>query len=144
MASSRRKPVSMPATIQAAPWAPAFAGVTAVYLAGGGLSARYARAFFPSCLRAFVVQLASRSRRASHRLEDGGDALAAADALCREGVALALAFQEGCRLAGDARSGGAKRVAEGERAAVDIHLGEVDPEVAHAGEGLRGERFVEL
>src|SRR5260221_9669116 len=83
-------------------------------------------------------------RHASRRLEDRGDPLAAADALCRQSVALALAFQQRSRLAGDARTGGAERVPERQGAAVDIGLGEIDAEIADAGERLRGKGFVEL
>src|SRR5260221_1755490 len=80
----------------------------------------------------------------SRRLEDRGDTLAAADALRRQGVALALALHQRSRLAGDARTGGAERVPERQGAAVDIGLGEIDAEIADAGERLRGKGFVEL
>ena len=63
---------------------------------------------------------AALADRASDRLQHGGDALAAADALGGERVAPALALQQRRGLAGDARAGGAERMAERERAAVEV------------------------
>src|SRR5713101_8331754 len=80
----------------------------------------------------------------SRALENRGDALAAADALRGEGVALAFALQERRRLAGDARAGGAQRMAERDGAAVEIGPALVDAEFAHAGDRLRGEGLVDL
>src|SRR3546814_8571916 len=67
-------------------------------------------------------------------LQDGGDALAAADALRRERELLALALQQGRRLAGDARAGGAQRVAERDGAAVEVGLVEVEAELVRSEE----------
>src|ERR1700730_5874276 len=77
-------------------------------------------------------------------LEDGGDALAAADALRGERIALALSRQQRRRLAGDARAAGPQGMAEGDGAAVEIGFLLVDAEFAHAGDRLRGESFVDL
>src|SRR3546814_13758658 len=74
----------------------------------------------------------------------GGVALAAADALRRERELLALALQQGRRLAGDARAGGAQRMAERDGAAVEVGLVEVEAEFVGAGQRLRGEGLVQL
>ena len=70
----------------------------------------------PSCRRRSRRPCGSRS----HGLQHGGDALAAADALGRERVAAALAVEQRGGLAGDAGAGGAERVAERDRAAVEV------------------------
>jgi hypothetical protein len=80
----------------------------------------------------------------SDRLEDRRDALAAADALGGEGVALGFAREQRRRLAGDAGAGGAQRVAERDGAAVEVDLGDVEAELVDAGQRLRSERLVEL
>src|SRR5690349_24856372 len=76
--------------------------------------------------------------------EDGGDALAAADALRGQRIALAFALQQRGRLAGDARASGTERMTERDGAAVEIGLAFVDAELAHAGDGLGREGLVDL
>ena len=71
----------------------------------------------PSCRRRSPPPARSRSH---DRLEHGGDALAAADALGGQRVAAAFAAQQLRRLAGDARAGRAQRMAERDRAAVEV------------------------
>src|SRR3546814_20261696 len=61
----------------------------------------------------------------SDGFENGVDALAAADALGGERELLAFALQQRCRLAGDARAGGAPRMAERDGAAVEVDLAHV-------------------
>src|SRR3954470_23609591 len=80
----------------------------------------------------------------SHRLQDGGDALAAADALGGEGELLAFALQQRGGLAGDAGAGRTQGVAERNRAAVEINLARIDLQVSHAGQRLRGEGLVQF
>ena len=73
-----------------------------------------------------------------------GDAHAAADAQRREallGVPLLHLMQQGDQ---DARARGADRVADGDRAAVDVHLGGVPAEVLVDRQRLGGEGFVGL
>ena len=60
------------------------------------------------------------------------------------GVPATFAPEQRRRLAGDARAGRSERMADGDRPTVDVHLPVVEPEVAHAGDRLRGERLVEL
>ena len=79
-----------------------------------------------------------------HTFKNCSQALADADAHRRDPVAAAAAaelVQEGGREAG---AGAAERVAEGDRAAVDVEALLVDPELADAGEDLGGEGLVEL
>src|SRR5579862_7521932 len=80
----------------------------------------------------------------SDRFQHGGDALPAADALGRERQALALPLEKSRGLAGDARAGGTQRMADGDGAAVQVHLRRIDLEVAQAGDRLRGEGLVDL
>ena len=61
-----------------------------------------------------------------------------------ERIAAALALQQARRLAGDARAGGAERVAERDRAAVEVQHLVANAEFAHARQGLRGEGLVEF
>src|SRR5215469_17720806 len=82
--------------------------------------------------------------RASCPLEDGGDALAAADAHGDQGVVAAGAVQFVQRLDGQDRSGGADRVAEGDAAAVGVGLVRRQPELSGHGERLGGEGLVQL
>src|SRR6185437_14196516 len=81
---------------------------------------------------------------ASRPLEDRRNPLAAADALRRERVALAFALQKRGGLAGDAGAGGTERMAKRDGAAIEIGFRLVDAELAHAGERLRGEGFIDL
>src|SRR5262245_32802833 len=76
--------------------------------------------------------------------EDRRQALADADAHRRDPVAAAAAAELVKEGGGEAGAGAAERVAEGDRAAVDVEPLLVDPELADAGEDLRGEGLVEL
>src|SRR5262249_55623934 len=67
--------------------------------------------------------------RSPPRLEQRRDPLPAADALRRDGVAAAAAPQELGGLARDPGAGGAERVAERDRAAVDVDAPGVDAEL---------------
>src|SRR5262249_8926949 len=80
----------------------------------------------------------------SETLEDGGDALTAADALTCERVAPLLTHEQRRRLAGDSRTGRAERVADRHSAAVEIDDARIQPQVADAGQRLRGKGLVEL
>src|SRR4051794_13624798 len=71
-----------------------------------------------ACLISGVVMIAGAS--SSDRFQHRGDALAAADALGGQGEPPALAPQQRRRLAGDPRAGGAQRMAQRQRAAVEI------------------------
>ena len=55
-----------------------------------------------------------------------------------------LLGQDAGQRAEDARARRAERVADGDRAALAVDDGRVDVPRAHAGQGLRGERLVEL
>ena len=57
---------------------------------------------------------------------------------------LVLGLQAVDQRAGDAGAGHAERVADGDGAAVDVELVEVDAQVAVARDDLRGERLVDL
>ena len=103
----------------------------------------------PRRLVARVVERGMASRvvaESGHtRLQHDREALADADADRRDAVLPAVGLERVGERAEDAPAGRAERVADGDRAAVDVHaLGvEVLP-LAHAGERLRGERLVEL
>src|SRR4029079_11496991 len=77
-------------------------------------------------------------------LEEGRLALAHADAHRRDAVATAAAAQ--LVEEGDDQPGAAhpQRMAERDRAAVDVDLFRVEPELTDHGEALRGERLVQL
>src|SRR4029453_16653507 len=77
-------------------------------------------------------------------LEDAGRALAAADAHGDHAVAGPAAGQLGQELDGELGAGGAHGVAEGDGAAVDVDLVEVEAQLAEDGQGLGGEPLVEL
>src|SRR5690606_15622678 len=66
--------------------------------------------------------------RASGAFEDGGDALAAADAHRRQAVAAAGAVQFVHQLDGDDRAGRAHRMAQRDAAAVGIGLLRIEPQ----------------
>src|SRR5262245_16876212 len=83
-------------------------------------------------------------RAGSLSLEDGRDALSEADAHRGEPEAALAAselMEEGGR---QARAAAAERVPECHRAAVHVHLLLGDLELARTGEGLAGERLVDL
>src|SRR5665647_2832771 len=81
---------------------------------------------------------------ALHLLEDPGRPHAAADAHRDHAVATVAAphlVQQG---GGELGAGTAERMAESDGAAIDIDPGRIEPESAHAGEGLGGKGFIEL
>ena len=77
-------------------------------------------------------------------LEHRRQALADPDAHRRDPVAAAAAAELVQERGGEAGAGAAERVAEGDRAAVDVEALLVDSELADAGEHLRGEGLVQL
>src|SRR5260221_1381879 len=77
-------------------------------------------------------------------LEDRGNALAAADTLGGQRIATADALQKTRRLARDTRSGGAQRVPEGDRAAVDVQGLVANSEITGARERLARKGFVQF
>src|SRR5690606_25727879 len=78
-------------------------------------------------------------------LDDRGDPLADADAHRRQTVAgagtLAQLVDQGCQ---DARARAAQRVAQGNRAAVDVDFRLVEAQLPNAGQRLHREGFVQL
>src|SRR5471032_2699727 len=80
----------------------------------------------------------------SHHLEQAGGALPAADAHRHDDVfdAAALAFDQ--RVAGQARARHAIRVADGDRAAVDVQAVHRNAQLVGAVQHLHGERFVQF
>src|SRR5579859_1158656 len=76
--------------------------------------------------------------------EDRGNTLTAADTLGGERIAAAHALQKTRRLAHDARSGGAARMPEGNRTAVDVQGLVANSEIAGAGERLTGKGLVQF
>ncbi len=77
-------------------------------------------------------------------LEDRGDALTHADAhrgQAKGGVAVVHGVDE---RGGDASSGSAQRMADGDCSAADVDLGFVQLEHADSSQGLRREGFIEL
>ena len=90
------------------------------------------------------MRLIGCRRIGSDRFEDRRQALADADAHGGDAVPAAAAAQLADEGAGEAGAGAAERVAEGDRAAVDVELLLVDAELAGAGEDLGGEGLVEL
>src|SRR5918998_4189663 len=85
-----------------------------------------------------------RSPARSQALDDRDVGLAAALAHRLQAVAAAGAFELGEQGGHQAGAGGAERVAEGDRAAVHVDLGEVGPGLPGPGEHHRGERLVDL
>src|SRR5687767_15184121 len=83
---------------------------------------------------------------ASDALDRERDALAHADAHRAQRIAPAGARELVGGGGDEARPGGAQRVAERDRAAVGIHVRRIvgEAEVAHHGQGLCGERLVQL
>src|SRR5262245_33067226 len=80
----------------------------------------------------------------SDALEDHRDALAAADAGRRAAELLAAHLEFADQRQQQARAGGAERMAERDRAAVDVALVAVELELLLATEVLRRERLVDL
>src|SRR6476659_7449881 len=80
----------------------------------------------------------------SDRFEHGGEALADADAHRRDAIAAAATAQLPDERRGEAGAGAAERVAEGDRAAVDVELLFVDSQLSRAGQHLGGEGLVQL
>src|SRR5262245_19519419 len=81
---------------------------------------------------------------ASDPLQDHGDALAAADARRRAAERLAALFHLAQQRQQQASARGAERVAERDRAAVDVALLAVELQLLLAAEVLRRERLVDL
>src|SRR5262249_39172029 len=79
-----------------------------------------------------------------HALQDRRDPHARPDALRREAVAGPAAPQLHRDRGDEARSGGAERVADRDRAAVHVHLRGRDPPLAQRRDHLGGEGLVEL
>src|SRR5438034_8515118 len=77
-------------------------------------------------------------------LDENRDALAAADARRGYAVAPAALVQFADEREDEPRPGGTERVAERDRAAVDVDLPPVELELLLAREVLRGERLVDL
>src|SRR5262249_49539591 len=76
--------------------------------------------------------------------QNGGDALAAANAPRRERVAFAFASQDLDGFAGDVGAGSAQRMPGRDGAAVDVRSFERDAKFTHARNRLACERFVQL
>ena len=83
-------------------------------------------------------------RLAGVYLEQSRRAHAAADAHRHEPSAAAALAELVHELRRELRAGRAERMTERDRAAVDVHLLFVEPEIAHDGHDLRRERLVEL
>src|SRR4051794_35592402 len=98
----------------------------------------------PSPLKPISPERSARRAARLDSFEDGGEALADADAEGGDPVLAAAAAQLAAEGAGEAGAGAAERVAEGDRAAVDVEPLFVDPELTGAGEDLGGERLVDL
>src|SRR5699024_9327879 len=77
--------------------------------------------------------------------EDGGHALTTTDAQGLQTEGLVVELESVDQGAGDAGTGAAERVTEGDRAAVDVQLLlDVDPQPVGGGQYLRGEGLVEF
>src|SRR3954447_5738854 len=77
-------------------------------------------------------------------LDDRREALPDADAQRRQAVAQAALGELVGQRPEQARARAAERVADGDRAAVDVELGERDAELARRGEHLAREGLVDL
>src|SRR3954452_23096580 len=82
--------------------------------------------------------------RGSGRFDDRRQALADADAHGGNAEAAAAVAELVGECADEARARAAERVADGDRAAVDVELLVGDAELAHAGDDLGGEGLVDL
>ena len=80
----------------------------------------------------------------SAALHDDRDTLADADAHRGKTVAAAGAAQGVHQRGEDAGTAGAERVAQRDSTAVDVHLGGIELQLAHARDGLRRKRLVQL
>ncbi len=76
--------------------------------------------------------------------QDQGVALTTGAAQCRDGVTRTLAGQLQRRMQGDPGAGHPDRVADGDGATVDVHLGSVDAEFLGRGQRHRREGLVDL
>src|SRR3712207_2336949 len=92
----------------------AASGTTSRRVTGTPALARWAA--MPLPMTPAPITAARRISMASHRLQDGRDALAAADAHRRQRQRLALPPEDRGRLAGDPGAAGAERVPERDRA----------------------------
>ena len=86
----------------------------------------------------------ARRRLRGVHLEQPRRAHAAADAHRHESRSAAALAELVDELRRELRARGAERVTERDRAAVDVHLLLIEPEIAHDRDDLRGERLVEL
>src|SRR5262245_22203659 len=77
-------------------------------------------------------------------LDGERDRVAAAETQGGETLLLAAILQRIEQRGQDARSGGADRMPEGDRAAVHVHRGRIEAALAHDGDCLRRERLVHL
>src|SRR5919205_677248 len=87
---------------------------------------------------------ATRTGGSSDSLEGRRDGAAAAETQRRHAVAALAAAQLVEQGRDDSRSRGADRVPERDRAAIDVDLVPVEPQLAPIGERLRGKRLVDL
>src|SRR4051812_3718225 len=91
-----------------------------------------------------VIDAGSYSTGGLGVLDHRGDALPDADAERGDAVPGAAAPELPGERGDETSSRATQRVAEGDRAAVDVEALFVDPELAHAGDHLRGEGLVDL
>src|SRR6185436_14466299 len=82
--------------------------------------------------------------RSLHPFDDGGNALADADAHGREAVAAAAPFHFVQQRRHHPGAAAAERVSKGDGAAVDVQFIQIDAELARAGEHLGSKGLVEL
>src|SRR6185295_10155712 len=110
---------------------------------GRGIVASVVGEIRPSTLASSVAAMDARLSNL-WVLDDRRDALPDSHAQRCDPVAAPPASQLPDQRRQDPGSGAAERVAEGDRAAVDVQPLLVDPELADAGEDLGGERLVDL
>src|SRR5258708_20187290 len=102
------------------------------------------RAHLAQTLLSVFSGTAAAGKSSAQALDDDGDALSAADACRGQPVAFPAAAQLVQQGDDEARSGGSQRMAEGDRAAVDVQLLHVDAELLRYVQHLAGEAFVHL
>jgi hypothetical protein len=91
----------------------------------------------------------SLSRPHSHTrlidiFEHNGNTLTASDACRTNGVSLASALEFMNQVSRDARARRSQRMAQGNRAAVDVGLGRIEVQCLHDGKGLHSKSLVDL
>src|SRR5690625_2721231 len=79
-----------------------------------------------------------------YSFEQRGDALAATNAHADDSIAAAAALQFISGFNRENRAGGSDGVAQRDAGAIRVDLGRIELEVAHAGQRLGGEGFVQL